>query len=268
MQIAQERGCREDALYSDLTTICNASPFVYDVISVEDYARCSAQRLQAFTALFVRAGYAATVQPFPYKTVTLHNAFFGAWRRPGALWITAHYDYKRGVGACDNGTAMALMLEVARRLPWWARRYVAFGSFGGEERQMLGAKWFATHTPHAARYIGAVLNLECLAARGWTTAVATRYRKLVYSDQRLVRMLQEADPCLSAIEVPSYHYSDHIQLARFGVPTAVLTGVPNKDAPNHIHTEKDVLDSVYVPTLARLTETVLSFVQAWVCRGR
>lgn len=101
-----------------------------------------------------------------------------AERLPGAVVIGAHYDHlglggrdslapdrrEPHLGADDNASGTATMLEVARALAESRalRRDVWFVAFSGEEAGVLGSTWFTRHLPGklAARDLVAMLNLD------------------------------------------------------------------------------------------------------------
>ena len=85
--------------------------------------------------------------------------------------LSAHYDHvgktKKGVllGACDNASGVAALLEIAERLALRERRpkrSVCFASFDCEERMLLGSFVFTCREDFEKAKIAAVVNVDLL----------------------------------------------------------------------------------------------------------
>ncbi|MFC1676032.1 M28 family peptidase [Planctomycetota bacterium] len=85
--------------------------------------------------------------------------------------LSAHYDHvgktKQGVllGACDNASAVAVLLEIAEQLSLdknRPRRSVCFASFDCEERMLLGSFAFTCRDDFDKQKIAAVVNVDLL----------------------------------------------------------------------------------------------------------
>ncbi|MFY0563781.1 M20/M25/M40 family metallo-hydrolase [Archangium lansingense] len=66
-------------------------------------------------------------------------------------------------GVMDNATGVAALLEVARTLQdkkQHPRRTVLFVAVTGEEKGLLGSRWFASHPPEGSGRMVAALNLD------------------------------------------------------------------------------------------------------------
>lgn len=255
----------EARLAKYLYHICAASGFVLRRVFTSDTERFSNPRLRAWCGLMQHeAHYRYTrIQLIPPRSQGPYpgiNAFHGPVFRPGAVWITAHHDYIDGVGAVDNATALALMVEVARQLPWHLRERVVFGSFADEERCMAGSRAFVERHPEILPRISGVLNLECLGARGYETAIGVS-KKGTRSNARLVQQLQRADPRLRRHHCVPDYYSDFVRLARAGVATVELVGLPQPGTPGIVHTQHDVPANVDFAELARLVGITVEFLR-------
>jgi hypothetical protein len=72
----------------------------------------------------------------------------------GWILIGAHYDHLGGtyLGADDNASAVAILIEVARSLPWLNNHSVLFAAFNTEEApyirtRLMGSQHFTNHLP-------------------------------------------------------------------------------------------------------------------------
>lgn len=79
--------------------------------------------------------------------------------------MSAHYDHVGGdhLGACDNASGVAILLECAERLaaqPNRPRRTVAFAAFDSEERGLWGSMAFTCRADFDAEKIGAIVNID------------------------------------------------------------------------------------------------------------
>jgi Peptidase family M28 len=86
----------------------------------------------------------------------------------GAVLLLAHYDsVPAGPGAGDDMAGVAAILEVARLLKAGPplRNTIFFMLDEGEEAGLLGARWFADHSPLASQ-VKAVVNLEARGTSG------------------------------------------------------------------------------------------------------
>jgi Peptidase family M28 len=86
----------------------------------------------------------------------------------GAVLLLAHYDsVPAGPGAGDDMAGVAAILEIARLLKAGPppKNTVLFMLDEGEEAGLLGARWFADHSPLAAE-VKAVVNLEARGSSG------------------------------------------------------------------------------------------------------
>lgn len=87
-------------------------------------------------------------------------------RSPRWLLIGAHYDHLGGnyLGADDNASAVAILIELARRLPALPHHSVLFVAFNAEEppfirTPLMGSQYFADHLPAE---IGSLSSLQAV----------------------------------------------------------------------------------------------------------
>ncbi len=150
---------------------------------------------ESYESLLARAGN-NTLRAFElHKTVTLHSVVqrrefvsrnvIGLW--PGAdekladsyVLVSAHYDHL-GVGppvagdsiyngVSDNAVGTAVVLELARRfssLDYRPRRSILFLLLTGEEKGLLGSRYYTRHPPVPLYKTVAAFNVDGLAAMG------------------------------------------------------------------------------------------------------
>ncbi len=131
-------------------------------------------------------------------------------------------------GALDNAAGVATMLAIAEAftaLPRPSRRSLLFASVTGEEQGLLGSEMLARHPPVAAGLLAAAVNLDGASIWGRTRDVPVVglgksslddwIRAIAESQQRVVA--PESFP-----DRGSYYRSDHLSLARIGVPSAYI----------------------------------------------
>lgn len=250
----------KDALLTNLQKLCDASQRFDSYIPESVYSKSANDRLRVLNQLFAQTYYSLTyTQQFDYHDYVLTNAFFGPWGKPGALWITCHHDHIGGTGAIDNGTGLIVMIEVAKNIGWSSD--LVFVSFSGEEKDLRGAKQCIKQNPNIASKVGAIINLECLAAKNWDTVI-TLTKKHAKSDPRLVKLIQDANSNLQGIDCPDYK-ADQIPFFDIGVPVVELMGHPSTSSTWPVHTKDDTIEQVDFDELQRIVDTVTQTVQSW-----
>jgi len=151
-----------------------------------------------------------------------------------AVMYTAHYDHLGFVpgmagdniynGAADNGTGVAMILELARA---WAAsglkrpHSVIFGAVTAEEQGLLGSEYLGQHPPVPASQIALDINFDMLLPIGIpqeinvTGAERTSFYPEVEATAKRFHLtiVPDAFP-----EAGSYYRSDHFSLSRVGIP--------------------------------------------------
>jgi Zn-dependent M28 family amino/carboxypeptidase len=127
-------------------------------------------------------------------------------------------------GAVDNGTGLAMMLEVARAwagLPEKPRRSAIFLAATSEEAGLLGSRYFGEHPPIPAGKLALAINYDGFQPWGRTRDV------VVNGSDRLTvfPLVQEAAQRFNFAIAPDprpeaglYYRSDHFSFARVGIP--------------------------------------------------
>ncbi len=147
---------------------------------------------------------------------------------------TAHWDHLGRIaalpgdqifnGALDNASGAAALLELAQaftKLRPAPKRSILFLSVTGEEKGLLGAKYYATHPLYPLTHTLANLNIDGLNPWGRTRDVNI----IGYGSTTLDDLLTEAARQQGRITTPDaepekgrYYRSDHFEFAKLGVP--------------------------------------------------
>jgi Zn-dependent M28 family amino/carboxypeptidase len=173
----------------------------------------------------------------------------GAEKKDEYVIYTAHWDHlgrdttlsgdQIFNGALDNATGTSGLLEIARaykRLPTPPRRSILFLAVTGEEKSLLGAKFYAANPLYPLNRTMADINMDELNPYGATTDLKVIglgnstlddvLHGVLAADKRVIR--PDAEP-----EKGFYYRSDHFEFAKQGVPALYvemgedLTGTPN-----------------------------------------
>lgn len=169
------------------------------------------------------------VQPMLQPTVG-HNvvAHFGNTVFP-RLVIGAHYDsVADSVGANDNASGTAVVLELARRLADEPlAQWVWFVAFDAEERGVAGSQALAASLPYPLSFRGMV-NVEMAGLNDQLLAIGT---------PRFTELAQGVEPTVAIVD--DLGWSDHHPFQALDIPVILLTrGLhPHKDTP--LDTEVD-----------------------------
>ena len=187
----------------------------------------------------LQAVITSTVRPFQSPNVVAMIPGESALQhKPDqAVLYTAHYDHlgivpgKSGDniynGAADNGTGVAMILEMARS--WKAAvdngltppHSVLFASVTAEEQGLLGSEYLGQHPPVPAAQIALDINYDMLLPLGIQREVnvngaqRTSFYPNVQATARRFDLAIVPDP---RPEAGSYYRSDHFSLSRVGIP--------------------------------------------------
>jgi len=151
-----------------------------------------------------------------------------------AVLYTAHYDHLGFVanmpgdniynGAADNGTGVAMILEMARA---WAQsgihppHSVIFAAVTAEEQGLLGSEYLGQHPPIPASQISLDINFDMLLPIGVQQEInvngaqRTTFYPNVEATAKRFNLTIVPDP---RPEAGSYYRSDHFSLSRVGIP--------------------------------------------------
>ncbi len=156
----------------------------------------------------------------------------------GLIYVGAHHDTQAdSVGADDNGTGVAAILELAGALANGPRRRtIRFVSFGAEEQLSVGsAMHVRRHRDELAARARFMFNFDTLGSHlGWTTlacngpeAIAPVFVDALKARGQYVRLTRELIP-----------YADHFPFVAAGVPAAWM-GRENCTAGRFFHHRPD-----------------------------
>jgi hypothetical protein len=157
-------------------------------ISPTDAGALASEALPA-RLLTVRLSLTAESSARAYNSYNVVARLPGRRSGSGAVLLTGHWDHlgqcrPEGAtdricnGAVDNASGIAVLIETARRLGAGPQldRDVWIVATTAEESGLLGAHWFADHSPVPLDQIQVVLNVDtvAIAPRGATVAIVGR----------------------------------------------------------------------------------------------
>lgn len=215
-----------------IKSICRTSKYIdvgfnphemsHEVLA--EYLASSRKRLDVFARRMQRLGYTTDLTNFEHGGQQAVNclAYSGKEVQPGSLLLVAHHDYCAGVGAEDNATALATMIELARIFA--GEPGLCFGSFDLEEHLCQGSSAFlkSLSDEQFAKF-AAVIDLECLGS-GKDIIICERVSGAV-SDPQLIDAVQSAAN-RAGHQLPvrgyDYFYADHVPFAKRGAKTVEI----------------------------------------------
>ena len=127
-------------------------------------------------------------------------------------------------GAIDNASGTAALLEIAKaysKLPSPPRRSVLFLSVTAEEKNLLGAKFYATHPLYPLNKTAANINIDGINQWGKTTDYTVIGLGNSTLDDVLADVLKAEGRVVKPDAEPEkgfYYRSDHFEFAKQGVP--------------------------------------------------
>lgn len=264
---------------STVNQICASS--VFDPLTTprvdKQYLQRGRKRLDVILPEFEKLGYQVKLQSFPYEEMIATNALVTTKNNnSNTLLFTGHHDYCAGLGAEDNATALAIMLELARCLAG-EEMNVAFSSFDLEEVGARGSNHFVSGQSKEVlqKNFAAVIALECLGSgKEIVVCEAVAGAK---SDSSLVSALTEAARKHKYIaESFDWFYSDHVPFARRDIKTAELCSIDSAEYYRALaqgavfdrdktfsvaHTKRDIPSSINSETINAAGETLLQFIR-------
>lgn len=250
------------------------------------------QRAKEYIAdTFEQLGLQVSLHPFEAMGGTYRNVIAsllpthqatgqGMFQAP--LILAAHYDTVEGSpGADDNASAVAVLLETARRLRGVDRvREVHCIGFCLEEEGLLGSLAYAAELKAARRTIAGAIVLECvgyasdeegsqtvppgtpfavptignfLAVVGNTTSAALT-ASVARAAQPHVPVVPLVIPGNGGL-LPDTRRSDHAAFWHYGFPAVMLTDTANFRNPNY-HKPTDTLDTLNLRFLEQVADAV------------
>src|ERR1700761_5163141 len=185
-----------------------------------------------------------------------------------AVMYTAHYDHLGFVpgmagdniynGAADNGTGVAMLLEMARAWADLSRQpgvtlphSVIFAAVTAEEQGLLGSQYLGQHPPIPASQIALDINYDMLLPIGVQQEVnvngaqRTTFFPEVEATAKRFGLAIVPDP---RPEAGSYYRSDHFSLSRIGIPAFSIDAGTLYEGHDHawgVAQEKEFNDNHY-----------------------
>jgi len=214
----------------------------------------------------LKATVTSTVRPFQSPNVVgiLPGQNVDKGTKDQAVLYTAHYDHLGFVpgmpgdniynGAADNGTGVAMILEMARA---WSQseikipHSVIFAAVTAEEQGLLGSEYLGQHPPIPASQISLDINFDMLLPLGVQQEINVNgaQRTTFYSEvQATAKRFNFAIVPDPRPEAGSYYRSDHFSLSRVGIPAfSVDSGTlyEGHDRAWGVAKEKDFNDNHY-----------------------
>ena len=204
------------------------------------------------------------------------------------LILAAHYDTVIGSpGADDNASALAVLLDVARRVAMTRlHRPVRFVAFCLEEENLLGSRAYVAQLTTTQQPILGAIILECVGYAcdeegsqkippGVSVAVPTVGNFLAVignqGSQALTMAVEQAmKPHLPVVPLvvpgngellPDTRRSDHTSFWEQGLPAVMLTDTANFRNP-HYHQPTDRLETLNLDFMASVADGVMAVVVA------
>ena len=177
-------------------------------------------------------------------------------------------DSRLNPGASDNASGTACVVELARI---WSKvpnpRYtMIFAAFGGEERGLVGSKYFAEHFRDIAKIL-LMFSIDMASSRGWLIPFIDT--KTHQAPRWLVEDAYAVDRAMgyNSLEYPTHFFSlntaiggagsDHLPFMDKNIPAIDFTAGINYDP---IHTPLDRLEFVDKSMLA---EVAILWMHSW-----
>ena len=200
------------------------------------------------------------------------------------ILVGAHYDAVPGSpGADDNGTAIAVLLEIARafrEVP--ARRPIRLVAFDLEETDRLGSRAYARDLRQGGEPLALMIALEMLGYRDARPG-SQRYPpglRYFYPDRgdfialignlqtlpvmwRLARKIRKSVPCeflpvpWRGRILPDTRRSDHASFWDLGYPAIMVTDTANMRNP-HYHRASDRIETLDLDFLTMVCEGLIA----------
>lgn len=237
---------------------------------IKRYLLYSKRRLSVVSKEFKQLGYKTITQKFKFNGKIATNALFYRGNiSDGIVLFVAHHDYRAGLGAEDNGSALAMMLELTHCLRKSESR-IMFASFDLEELGLLGSRHFvATISDRKLQKLSGVIALECLGS-GKDVVICQAVSGAI-SDPKLVSDLQRAaSKSGHRIVTESFDWfsADHVSFAKRGIKTVEISSFNLKnyrDGPapdvNVAHSNLDVPKNILPSTIKACGEILLQFLK-------
>jgi len=214
------------------------------------------------------------------KTENVLALIEGAAKPDEYILISAHYDHlgtKNGLvytGANDNASGTAALLEIAEAFKqaelkgYSPKRSLIFIAFTGEEKGLLGSKYFVNNSPVPLQSIKTNLNMDMLGRIDdkhqdpdyiyllGTSDLAPKFKSISDSlnilHPKLILDYEYDQP-----HNPLYGASDQASFVEKGIPSIMYFNGLHED----YHTTNDTADKLHYKNIKRVAQLV--FLTAW-----
>lgn len=186
------------------------------------------------------------------------------------LIISAHYDSAEdSVGANDNGSGVAAVLELARILKDTEIPYnIKFILFSGEEKYMLGSRWYVGKlTEDERKQIIGVINIDTIAEKSNLSYMAMiegnkRPDNAEYDDEGLKKLAELNKNSMSELFTPSDRFfltmatnSDHYPFALVNIPAVSI--VQDWQDGLNVNDSSDVKENMDIQRIVEVIDQVM-----------
>ena len=186
------------------------------------------------------------------------------------LIISAHYDSAEdSVGANDNGSGVAAVLELARILKDTEIPYnIKFILFSGEEKYMLGSRWYVGKlTEDERKQIIGVINIDTIAEKsdlGYMAMIEGNKRpdNAEYDDEGLKKLAELNKNSMSELFTPSDRFfltmainSDHYPFALVNIPAVSI--VQDWQDGLNVNDSSDVKENMDIQRIVEVIDQVM-----------
>ena len=163
-------------------------------------------------------------------------------------------------GADDDASGTAAIVELAEAfasLPTPPRRSLVFMTVSGEERGLLGSRWYVEHPLFPLGATVANLNIDMIGRNWRDTLVAIGREESSLGASLTATVQAHAELGLHLIDDPwpdenFYFRSDHYNFARVGVPILFFFTGPHED----YHGPNDEADRILYDKTARIVRLI------------
>ncbi len=298
--------------YANTITVDDAEELVFTLASEKFEGRSTGEKGQKKAAKYLAYKYGINGIPkfFEknyFQTIPIENltnkrrkftpshpsenvvAFIEGTEKPEEiLIISSHYDHmgiKDGevyLGADDNASGTTAVLEIAQAFAkakkdgHGPKRSIMFVNFTGEERGLLGSKYFVANPIIPLKNVVANLNIDMIGRMGYEHPEDDNYVYVIGAD-RLSTELHDLNERMNATYTkldldykyneksdPNRFYkrSDHYNFAKNGIPIIFYFNGVHED----YHKPSDTPDKILLDLLVKRTKLV--FHTAWEIANR